>query len=489
MKKRVLVLATAFVLIGTHVYAANGDLIVNGKLGVGTITPAQKLTIDLGFTRDGMNIVSDGDANAYSDLQFNVKTTGGLAANDPLIWELSHRKDGYFSGSTGPSLEFYGVKKGGGYYAPLAFKSNGDVIITSSKNATPANVGIGTTTPGEKLEVAGNLSISGSYLRFPHAYGDANDGKIGNSMFAQGLDIVGINNDNTARKIQLWGSITQNQNDLGNTWAGTNTFAGNINFQSSNPTLSAGSYMVIPGGAYFNSGTVYAEAAIQARGGLHNDAAAYLELRGGTTGKTHLNGNLIFPDGTEQATASNSAHAKLVFTSSGSWAVPVGVTTVYATLVGGGGGGGYGGQGGSGGGGGGSILGYPIGVSGGTVSVVVGQAGSGGVANGAGTSGTASQVSYGGLILTVGGGGGGGANGAAAGVGGSGGGIAYSSPGGSGHLGYASDGRIGHTGGGSAFGAGGTMGPNAPGGWGGGGGGGAYGNGGPGAPGIVILEY
>ena len=72
---------------------------------------------------------------------------------------------------------------------------------------TSDNVGIGTTGTGEKLEVAGNIYVSGAagYIRFPHAYSDGNDGKIGNSMFAQGLNLVGINNDNTYRKIQIWG--------------------------------------------------------------------------------------------------------------------------------------------------------------------------------------------------------------------------------------------------------------------------------------------
>jgi hypothetical protein len=50
------------------------------------------------------------------------------------------------------------------------------------------------------------------------------------------------------------------------------TGVGNLTFSSANPTISASSYFVAPGGAYFSSGTVYTEAAIQARGGISNDS-------------------------------------------------------------------------------------------------------------------------------------------------------------------------------------------------------------------------
>ncbi|HLP49642.1 MAG TPA: hypothetical protein VK154_02100 [Chitinophagales bacterium] len=49
---------------------------------------------------------------------------------------------------------------------------------------------------------------------------------------------------------------------------------GNLTFNDANPYINASSYYVAPGGAYFNSGTVYCEAAIQARGGIQNDAGS-----------------------------------------------------------------------------------------------------------------------------------------------------------------------------------------------------------------------
>lgn len=79
--------------------------------------------------------------------------------------------------------------------------------------------------------------------------------------------------------------------------------SGGLYFDQANPTINASSYFTAPGGAYFNSGKVYAEATMQTRGGLQNDTGSYLELYGGTTGKTHLHGALRFPDGSEQSTS------------------------------------------------------------------------------------------------------------------------------------------------------------------------------------------
>ncbi len=99
-----------------------------------------------------------------------------------------------------------------------------------AQNTFPAtgSVGIGTTTPSTNLQVVGGADFTNGYIRLTHntPYGDANDGKICNSVFAQGLNIVGINNDNTYRKVQLWGGITQNENAGGNSFAGTTSLAG-----------------------------------------------------------------------------------------------------------------------------------------------------------------------------------------------------------------------------------------------------------------------
>jgi hypothetical protein len=70
---------------------------------------------------------------------------------------------------------------------------------------------------------------------------------------------------------------------------------GNITFGPSNPYITASSYIHFPGGAYFNSGTVYMEANLKARGGVGNDTAVALTLTGGTGGYTVIDGSARSP--------------------------------------------------------------------------------------------------------------------------------------------------------------------------------------------------
>lgn len=118
----------------------------SGNVGIGTTTPVDKLEINVGANRQGLTITSDGNANAYTDINFSIGNTSAIIAGDPISWQISHRKDGYFSGTTNgkSSLEFYANLKGGNYYAPLSFKSDGNVILVSTKNALNGKVGVGT---------------------------------------------------------------------------------------------------------------------------------------------------------------------------------------------------------------------------------------------------------------------------------------------------------------------------------------------------------
>jgi hypothetical protein len=130
------------------------------NVGIGTTIPSDLLMLDAGSNRRGLTITSDGNANAYSDITQSVKTTSGISTGKPTSWSPSLRKDGYFSGdSSGPTLEFYAEKKGGGFLAPMCFKSNGDVVLAGAQNATNGNTGIGTTSPSEKLQVNGNIRV------------------------------------------------------------------------------------------------------------------------------------------------------------------------------------------------------------------------------------------------------------------------------------------------------------------------------------------
>jgi len=68
--------------------------------------------------------------------------------------------------------------------------------------------------------------------------------------------------------------------------------AGNLRFSAANPYVVASSYLIVPGGAYFNSGKVYFAAQAEFQGGIHNDAGPHLTIEGGTSGITHITGAL-----------------------------------------------------------------------------------------------------------------------------------------------------------------------------------------------------
>ncbi len=56
-----------------------------------------------------------------------------------------------------------------------------------------------------------------------------------------------------------------------------------IVFTAANPWINATSYIHFPGGAYFNVGTVYTEAQLQARGGIRNDTGTKILTIGSTS--------------------------------------------------------------------------------------------------------------------------------------------------------------------------------------------------------------
>jgi hypothetical protein len=153
------VLAAALSCVATLSFAQTNTFPPSGAAGIGTLSPTSRLTIDNATARDG--ILIQGDAvSAYSDVAFKVKTTAGLPTYTPFQWNISHRSDGYFSGTAGvSSLEFYGLLQGSGYLAPLVFKPNGDMLLASPRNAyRSGNVSIGTVrTNLYKLAVEGTI--------------------------------------------------------------------------------------------------------------------------------------------------------------------------------------------------------------------------------------------------------------------------------------------------------------------------------------------
>ncbi|SEP80285.1 beta strand repeat-containing protein [Flavobacterium urocaniciphilum] len=182
------------------------------------------------------------------------------------------------------------------------------------------------------------------------------------------------------------------------------------------------------------------------------------------------------------------------YTTSGSWTVPTGVTSVKVDIWGGGGGGGGSNvnkDGGSGGGSGAYVTRTVTVTPGAVIPFTIGTGGAGGgAAAGTGVTGGNSTITIGGFTLTANGGTGGGGNEGAIGTGGAASGGSTNSTGNSGVLGGNSGGKGGDAPSGGTGGAGATNGAggngNTPG---GGGGGGEEGAGGAGARGEIRFTY
>jgi hypothetical protein len=214
-------------------------------------------------------------------------------------------------------------------------------------------------------------------------------------------------------------------------------------------------------------------------GAAHSGAATVtLPYSGSAEGPYNVSGVLLQCDGTNwHVIATDEAHGEQLFTASGTWTAPAGVTTIWLDgCAQGGGGGGVstatGGLSGGGGGGAESIVGVRYAVTPGTAYTVTlaNTGGGGGVGAANGAAGSSAQ--FGGLVTLAGGGGGVGnafnaAAGAAGGAGGSAGGdgaridgalVAMGGGGGASHWGAGGVSRIGiHNGlNGSGYGAGGS---------------------------------
>ncbi|MEJ5091521.1 hypothetical protein GEO21_15890 [Sphingobacterium faecium] len=151
-------IASILFLITATSYAQTNTYPSNGNVGIGTTSPIDLLNIQTGNQRKGITIQGDGNSDVYSDIALSVNNPNDVPNAKPISWLISYRKDAHFSGTrNGMSMEFYAIKKGGGYLAPLSFKPNGDVILASPQQAQSGNVGIGIVDPKEKLVVKGKI--------------------------------------------------------------------------------------------------------------------------------------------------------------------------------------------------------------------------------------------------------------------------------------------------------------------------------------------
>ncbi len=147
-----------------------GNLTVDGNVGIGTTAPANKLHV-AGDARITTNL-GVGTAPSTNYRIYSSGGNWGIRADGSAGGGYFRNKDGtslaYVAHYTGFGILSYGNAAGGYFYdkqgTSRVYLAYGDYDVYAnkgSKNYFGGNVGIGTTSPSEKLEVNGNAKIEG----------------------------------------------------------------------------------------------------------------------------------------------------------------------------------------------------------------------------------------------------------------------------------------------------------------------------------------
>ena len=357
----------------------------SGNVGIG-VTPSAKLDVNgLGWFR------ADASANGVDILGRSSDNAGQLRI-------LTNN-----AASTLATLVSYGndvalLNNTASYSLLLGTNGTERMRIDSS-----GNVGIGTSSPGAKLDV-----VSGSFVdaNARISTGASTTGNYARLTFAEGAGAT------TLGWINSWGTAMGAGLDSGmEVWNNQNSF---LRFGTNNTER-----MRITSAGNVGIGTASPSSKLHVAGALTLDTA--LSAANGGTGLTSpgTSGNVLTSNGSAWVSSAPSGSANLQeFTSSGTWTKPSGATFVMVECWGAGGGGASGSARGTaganrsgGGGGGGGAYSYRVFKAsdlGATESITIGAGGAGGAAqvSGGGAIGNdGGNTSFGTKLLAYGGGG------------------------------------------------------------------------------------
>lgn len=208
----------------TNLASGNGISIVNNKIeNTGDLDNSNELqTLSLSGNNlqiSNGNTVSLPAAPVYTSGP-GIQITGGSINNTGDLSNTNELQTLALSGNT------LSLSQNGGTVSlpagtPSQWTSSGSTIYYNT-----GNVGIGTSSPAEKLHLAGKMKIDGiNTLEFGAGVSgkQADAGKIGYQSFTAGaLDIIGAGTSGTNRRLKFWNE-------------GGGSFAGNIGIKNDNP--------------------------------------------------------------------------------------------------------------------------------------------------------------------------------------------------------------------------------------------------------------
>ena len=264
----------------------------SGNVGVGTANPTARLHVEGDSAGNLVQILSKdlstkglGAVTAQND----TGSFASLAVYGSSFAVPSWRNNGVFGAKNSFYLYTDGSIPSGGS-GSINFQTGGYDPTTQTRmtiNST-GNVGIGTQSPVQKLEVNGNIKMSGAGSALIFADGSSMTTASGGSGSPSGNSVVNAINDpatsSTINDTRLSGNVARLNG--ANAWTGANTFNGGLSANGApivgvgNPTNAADA----ANKGYVDSNFVKLNpAAPQVSVGDANGTAAMLNLRGGST--------------------------------------------------------------------------------------------------------------------------------------------------------------------------------------------------------------
>jgi hypothetical protein len=292
--------------VGINTTAPGYQLDVNGTFNVTGIQYASGHTF--GQYSAGYNYLYDGSANAALIL-------GGTSDPTNYYRNTTHSFGSISGAATYATINSTGTSLGGAYGANgtldvntgAANNHDGIVMYQSADNTNTIQTYIDNQWSARTTYAGGCCNL----LKINPDIGDVQIGPtlITHAGGLSGVTTLGMNGAlSGVTTLQMGGALSGVTTlSMSAGLSGVTTIAmngalsgvtslnmnGNLTFANANPSIiTGGSYIQVPSGEYINGGTLYVQNQAQFRGGLHNDNAGYLELDGGVSGYTYVNGGL-----------------------------------------------------------------------------------------------------------------------------------------------------------------------------------------------------